>query len=108
LIGCEPNEEIRRIAAGLLRIISGHKTLGSYLKFSQEVAAGVDMTVIRSWLGHISPDTTSHYAQANLESKRKALNPLDCGQTQANSRDGGATAASLSGSTRCSLEAKIM
>jgi integrase/recombinase XerC len=24
------------------------------------VAAGVDITVIRSWLGHVSLDTTSH------------------------------------------------
>lgn len=37
------------------------------------VAAGVDITVIRSWLGHASLDTTNHYAQANLETKRKAL-----------------------------------
>jgi hypothetical protein len=29
--------------------------------------------VIRSWLGHVSLDTTNHYAQANLETKRKAL-----------------------------------
>ena len=37
------------------------------------VAAGVDITVIRSWLGHVSLDTTNHYAQANLETKRQAL-----------------------------------
>jgi site-specific recombinase XerD len=37
------------------------------------VAAGVDVTIIRSWLGHVSLDTTNHYAQANLETKRKAL-----------------------------------
>jgi integrase/recombinase XerC len=41
------------------------------------VAAGVDITVIRSWLGHVSLDTTNHYAQANLEAKRKALERLD-------------------------------
>jgi len=41
------------------------------------VAAGVDITVIRSWLGHASLDTTSHYAQANLETKRKALEQVD-------------------------------
>jgi hypothetical protein len=29
--------------------------------------------VIRSGLGHVSLDTTNHYAQANLETKRKAL-----------------------------------
>jgi hypothetical protein len=37
------------------------------------VAAGVDITVIRSWPGHVSLDTTNRYAQANLETKRKAL-----------------------------------
>jgi len=37
------------------------------------VSAGVDITVIRSWLGHVSLDTTNHYAQANLETRRKAL-----------------------------------
>jgi site-specific recombinase XerD len=40
------------------------------------VAAGVDITVIRSWLGHVSLDTTNHYAPANLETKRKALERL--------------------------------
>ena len=37
------------------------------------VSAGVDVTVIRSWLGHVSLDTTNHYGKANLETKRKAL-----------------------------------
>jgi site-specific recombinase XerD len=37
------------------------------------VAAGVDITVIRSWLGHVSLDTTNIYARANVETKRKAL-----------------------------------
>ncbi len=41
------------------------------------VAAGVDVTVIRSWLGHAHLDTTNHYAQANLETKRVALERLD-------------------------------
>lgn len=40
------------------------------------VAAGVDVTVIRSWLGHASLDTTNHYAQANLDTKREALERL--------------------------------
>ncbi len=39
----------------------------------QMVSAGIDVTVIRSWLGHANLDTTNHYAQANLETKRKAL-----------------------------------
>jgi site-specific recombinase XerD len=41
------------------------------------VSAGVDITVIRSWLGHVSLDTTNHYAQANLETKRKALERVE-------------------------------
>jgi site-specific recombinase XerD len=41
------------------------------------VAAGVDITVIRSWLGHESLDTTNVYARANLETKRRALEKVD-------------------------------
>jgi site-specific recombinase XerD len=41
------------------------------------VAAGVDATVIRSWLGHAHLDTANHYAQADLETKRKALEQVD-------------------------------
>jgi site-specific recombinase XerD len=37
------------------------------------IASGVDITVIRSWLGHAQLDTTNHYAQANLQTKREAL-----------------------------------
>lgn len=40
------------------------------------VSAGVDVTVIRSWLGHVSLDTTNHYANADLETERKALEPV--------------------------------
>jgi len=40
------------------------------------VAAGVDVTVIRSWLGHASLETTHYYAQANLDTKREALQRL--------------------------------
>jgi len=41
------------------------------------LASGVDVTVIRSWLGHAHLDTTNHYAQASLEMKRKALEQVD-------------------------------
>jgi site-specific recombinase XerD len=43
----------------------------------QLVAAGVDVTVIRSWLGHVKLDTTNLYAEANIETKRKALEQVD-------------------------------
>lgn len=45
------------------------------------VSAGVDVTVIRSWLGHVSLDTTNHYARANLETKRRALEQVATPQT---------------------------
>jgi site-specific recombinase XerD len=41
------------------------------------VTEGVDVTVIRSWLGHASLDSTNIYARANLETKRKALEKVD-------------------------------
>jgi site-specific recombinase XerD len=41
------------------------------------VAAGVDITVIRNWLGHVRLDTTNLYARANLETKRKALEKVE-------------------------------
>ena len=41
------------------------------------LASGVDVTIIRDWMGHISSDTTNLYAQANLETKRRALEKAD-------------------------------
>jgi site-specific recombinase XerD len=41
------------------------------------VSSGIDVTVIRSFLGHANLDTTNYYAQANLETKRKALERID-------------------------------
>jgi site-specific recombinase XerD len=41
------------------------------------VTAEVDVTVIRSWLGHASLETTNIYARANLETKRRALEKVD-------------------------------
>jgi site-specific recombinase XerD len=40
------------------------------------VSSGTDVTVIRSWLGHANLDTTNLYAQANLATKRAALERL--------------------------------
>jgi site-specific recombinase XerD len=34
---------------------------------------GVDLATIRSWLGHVSVDTTHHYLEADVEMKRRAL-----------------------------------
>jgi site-specific recombinase XerD len=43
----------------------------------QLVAAEVDVTVIRNWLGHARLNTTNRYARANLATKRKALEQVD-------------------------------
>lgn len=39
--------------------------------------SGVDLTTIQSWLGHVSINTTHHYAEADVEMKRKALEKCD-------------------------------
>ena len=39
----------------------------------QLLQAGVDLTTIRSWLGHVSVQTTHQYVEADIEMKRKAL-----------------------------------
>ena len=48
-----------------------HTTVGRLL------AAGVDVAIVQSWLGHAHLDTTYRYAQANLETQRKALEQAD-------------------------------
>ena len=40
------------------------------------IASGVDVTVIRNLLGHANLNTTNHYARANMETKRKALEKI--------------------------------
>jgi site-specific recombinase XerD len=63
-------------APSLLRKRIGPHTLRHSVGV-QLVAAGVDVTVIRNWLGHARLDTTNLYARANLETKRKALEQVD-------------------------------
>ncbi|MGA2089904.1 MAG: tyrosine-type recombinase/integrase [Endomicrobiales bacterium] len=44
--------------------------------------AGVDINTIRAWLGHVSVNTTSIYAEIDLEMKAKALALCEVQQTQ--------------------------
>ena len=68
------------------------------------VSAGVDVTVIRSWLGHVSLDTTNHYARANLETKRKALEQVArSGNRRDSRRHGSGMRACSPGSTRSEI-----
>jgi hypothetical protein len=41
--------------------------------------AGVDINTIRSWLGHVSLDTTQVYAEVDLEMKAQALQKCEVG-----------------------------
>ena len=41
--------------------------------------AGVDINTIRSWLGHVSLDTTQVYAEVDLEMKARALQKCEVG-----------------------------
>jgi integrase/recombinase XerD len=44
--------------------------------------AGVDINTIRAWLGHVSIDTTSIYAETDMATKKRALATLDRGRTR--------------------------
>jgi integrase/recombinase XerD len=44
--------------------------------------AGVDINTIRSWLGHVSLDTTQVYAEVDLEMKARALQKCDVGDRE--------------------------
>lgn len=67
-------------AAGKLPSLTGKHVSPHTFRHSMAVhlvAAGVDVTVIRSWLGHAHLDTTNHYARASVETKRQALGKVD-------------------------------
>jgi len=53
----------KRVSAHVLR----HTTAVHLLR------GGVDINIIRAWLGHVSLDTTNVYAEVDLEMKAKAL-----------------------------------
>jgi integrase/recombinase XerD len=44
--------------------------------------SGVDINTIRAWLGHVSLDTTSIYAETDLATKKRALATLDRGRAR--------------------------
>jgi integrase/recombinase XerC len=72
-------EYVQAAAKFVPRLTSKHVTPHSFRHTAAVhlMAAGVDITVIRSWLGHVSLDATNHYPQANLETQRKALERLE-------------------------------
>lgn len=59
----EPNESQRRISPHTFRHTSAVHLL----------EAGVEVNVIRGWLGHVSLETTNRYAEINIRMKEAAL-----------------------------------
>jgi len=45
--------------------------------------SGVDINVIRGWLGHVSLNTTHRYAEIDLDMKREALKSCQIGHERA-------------------------
>lgn len=64
-----PSLRIKRISPHTIR----HTTATHLLR------SGVDLNTIRAWLGHVSMDTTSIYAETDLATKAKALAACDPG-----------------------------
>ncbi|WP_244622006.1 tyrosine-type recombinase/integrase [Neomesorhizobium albiziae] len=63
------------------------------------VSAGVDITVIRSWLGHVSLDTTNHYAKAIWKRNERHWNRSPSRQRQLIHHHGNGMRACSPGST---------
>lgn len=63
LIDKKPSTKYKRLSPHTIR----HTTATHLLQ------AGVDINIIRSWLGHVSIDTTNIYAEVNIEMKKRAI-----------------------------------
>jgi site-specific recombinase XerD len=74
---------IYKIVRRLTQSLAKKRTDGKVMPISPHVLrhttavhlleAGVEVNVIRSWLGHVSLDTTNRYAEINMRAKEKAL-----------------------------------
>ncbi len=65
-------KEAPRLAAKQITPHSFRHTAAVHL-----LESGVDVAVVKDWLGHASLDSTCIYARANLETKRRALQQLE-------------------------------
>ncbi|WP_217434116.1 tyrosine-type recombinase/integrase [Leisingera sp. ANG59] len=67
---------VRRHGAGI-RIGNGQRPISPHVwRHTTAVhllESGVDVNVIRAWLGHVSLDTTNRYAEINIRMKQEAL-----------------------------------
>lgn len=74
---------IYKIVRRLTQSLAKKRTDGKVMPISPHVLrhttavhlleAGVEVNVIRSWLGHVSLDTTNRYAEINMRAKERAL-----------------------------------
>jgi site-specific recombinase XerD len=74
-----PRKYVQRATAKASSLSQKHVTphLFRHTTGVRLIAAGVDSTVVRDWLGHARLDTTNRYARANLETLRNALEQAD-------------------------------
>ncbi|WP_432284875.1 tyrosine-type recombinase/integrase [Aminobacter sp. BA135] len=60
-----------------IRIGNGHRSISPHVwRHTTAVhllESGIDVNVIRGWLGHVSLDTTNRYAEINIKMKQEAL-----------------------------------
>ena len=78
---------IYKIVRRLTRCLAKKRTDGKVMSISPHVLrhttavhlleAGVEVNVIRSWLGHVNLDTTNRYAEINMRAKERALELLE-------------------------------
>jgi hypothetical protein len=50
-----------------------HRTRGADSTAVHLLEAGIEVNVIRAWLGHVSLETTNRYAEITLRTKQAAL-----------------------------------
>jgi len=76
---CKLHQYVQRAAKQLPSLARKHVTPHTFRHSVgvQMIASGIDVTVIRDFLGHARLDTTNLYARANLETKRWALEHVD-------------------------------
>ena len=53
--------------------VPSRRTFFRYTTAVHLLESGVDVNVIRGWLGHVSLDTTNRYAEINIRMKQEAV-----------------------------------
>lgn len=74
VVFCLPSDACFNLVGRRARQVTSHAF--RHITAVHLISAGVDVAVIRGWLGHVSLDATNHCARANLKTKRNALEKI--------------------------------